>query len=210
MIHSVHPYSPVGVDGTTLERVHRHSLARPPDPQVRRRAAGLRSLRKGTALAGDIPIVVVGNLVADPELKFTPSGAAVVNFTVASTARKFDRETNTWKDGDKVFMRCNAWRGLAENVAESFTKGMRVMASGVLRQRSYETKEGEKRSVMELEAEEVGPSLKYATAAVNKISRSGSSETGGNSGGNKAAADPWTTGGGAADPWGSSSGEPPY
>ena len=118
-------------------------------------------------------ITVVGNLTADPELRFTPSGAAVANFTVASTPRIFDRQTNEWKDGDALFMRCSIWREAAENVAESLTRGSRVIAQGRLKQRSYETREGEKRTVVELEVDEIGPSLKYATAKVNKASRSG-------------------------------------
>ena len=122
-------------------------------------------------MAGETVITVVGNLTADPELRFTPSGAAVANFTVASTPRTFDRQSGEWKDGDALFMRCNVWRQAAENVAETLTRGMRVMVSGRLRQRSFETREGEKRTVVELEVDEVGPSLRYATAKVNKVSR---------------------------------------
>jgi single-strand DNA-binding protein len=122
-------------------------------------------------MAGETVITVVGNLTADPELRFTPSGAAVANFTVASTPRNFDRQSGEWKDGEALFMRCNVWRQAAENVAETLTRGMRVMVSGRLKQRSYETREGEKRTVVELEVDEVGPSLKYATAKVNRISR---------------------------------------
>src|SRR6187455_3288870 len=124
-------------------------------------------------MAGETTITLVGNLTADPELRFTPSGAAVANFTVASTPRTFDRQTNEWKDGEALFMRCSIWRDAAENVAESLTKGARVIVSGRLKQRSYETREGEKRTVVELEVEEVGPSLKYATAKVNRASRGG-------------------------------------
>ena len=124
-------------------------------------------------MAGDTIITVVGNLTADPELRFTPSGAAVANFTVASTPRIFDRQSNEWKDGDALFMRCNIWREAAENVAESLTRGSRVIVQGRLKQRSYETREGEKRTVVELEVDEIGPSLRYATAKVNKASRSG-------------------------------------
>ena len=124
-------------------------------------------------MAGDTVITVVGNLTADPELRFTPSGAAVANFTVASTPRIFDRQSNEWKDGDALFMRCSIWREAAENVAESLTRGSRVIAQGRLKQRSYETREGEKRTVVELEVDEIGPSLRYATAKVNKASRSG-------------------------------------
>ena len=124
-------------------------------------------------MAGDTIITVVGNLTADPELRFTPSGAAVANFTVASTPRIFDRQANEWKDGDALFMRCSIWREAAENVAESLTRGSRVIVQGRLKQRSYETREGEKRTVVELEVDEIGPSLRYATAKVNKASRSG-------------------------------------
>ena len=124
-------------------------------------------------MAGDTIITVVGNLTADPELRFTPSGAAVANFTVASTPRMFDRQTNEWKDGEALFLRCNIWREAAENVAESLTRGSRVIVSGRLKQRSFETREGEKRTVVELEVDEIGPSLRYATAKVNKASRSG-------------------------------------
>ena len=124
-------------------------------------------------MAGETVITVVGNLTADPELRFTPSGAAVANFTVASTPRTFDRQSGEWKDGEALFLRCNIWRQAAENVAESLTRGMRVVVQGRLRQRSYETKEGEKRTVVELEVDEIGPSLRYATAKVNKVSRGG-------------------------------------
>ena len=128
-------------------------------------------------------ITVVGNLTADPELRFTPSGAAVANFTVASTPRIFDRQSNEWKDGDALFMRCSIWREAAENVAESLTRGSRVVVQGRLKQRSYETREGEKRTVVELEVDEIGPSLRYATAKVNKASRSGGGGGGFGSGG---------------------------
>ncbi|GLZ28108.1 single-stranded DNA-binding protein [Lentzea sp. NBRC 105346] len=122
-------------------------------------------------MAGETTITVVGNLTADPELRFTQSGAAVASFTVASTPRTFDRQSGEWKDGEALFMRCNVWRQVAENVAESLTRGSRVLVSGRLRQRSFETKEGEKRTVVELEVDEIGPSLRYATAKVNKVSR---------------------------------------
>jgi len=145
-------------------------------------------------MAGDTLITVVGNLTADPELRFTPSGAAVANFTVASTPRQFDRQSGEWKDGEALFMRCNIWRQAAENVAETLTRGSRVIVSGRLKQRSYETREGEKRTVVELEVDEVGPSLRYATAKVNKVSRG--SGGGGFGGGGSA-------GGPADDPWGS-------
>ncbi len=134
-------------------------------------------------MAGDTIITVVGNLTADPELRFTPSGAAVANFTVASTPRIFDRQSNEWKDGDALFMRCSIWREAAENVAESLTRGSRVIVQGRLKQRSYETREGEKRTVVELEVDEIGPSLRYATAKVNKASRSGGGGGGFGSGG---------------------------
>ena len=134
-------------------------------------------------MAGDTVITVVGNLTADPELRFTPSGAAVANFTVASTPRTFDKATNEWKDGEALFLRCSVWRQAAENVAESLTKGTAVIVQGRLKQRSYETKEGEKRTVYELDVEEVGPSLKFASAKVNRTSRGGSGSGFGGSGG---------------------------
>jgi len=158
-------------------------------------------------VAGDTVITVIGNLTADPELRFTPSGAAVANFTVASTPRQFDRQTNEWKDGEALFLRCNIWREAAENVAESLTRGSRVIVSGRLKQRSFETREGEKRTVVELEVDEIGPSLKYATAKVNKASRSGGG--GGGFGGGGGSRQPAQSGGGGAapaggdDPWGS-------
>jgi single-strand DNA-binding protein len=163
-------------------------------------------------MAGETVITVVGNLTADPELRFTPSGAAVANFTIASTPRTFDRQTGEWKDGEALFLRCNIWRQAAENVAETLTRGMRVVAQGRLRQRSFETKEGEKRTVVELEVDEIGPSLRYATAKVNKVSRGGGG--GGFGGGapspaSQPADDPW----GSAPPAGSSGGfsdEPPF
>jgi single-strand DNA-binding protein len=157
-------------------------------------------------VAGDTVITVIGNLTADPELRFTPSGAAVANFTVASTPRTFDRQTNEWKDGEALFLRCSIWREAAENVAESLTRGSRVIVSGRLKQRSFETREGEKRTVVELEVDEIGPSLKYATAKVNKASRSGGGG-GGFGGGGGASRQPaaQSSGGSAAseDPWGS-------
>ncbi|TVT23965.1 single-stranded DNA-binding protein, partial [Amycolatopsis rhizosphaerae] len=129
-------------------------------------------------MAGDTVVTVIGNLTADPELRFTPSGAAVANFTVASTPRTFDRASGEWKDGEALFLHCNAWRQRAENIAESLTRGTRVLVEGRLKQRSYETKEGEKRTVVELEVDEVGPSLRYATAKVNKAGRSGGGASG--------------------------------
>jgi single-strand DNA-binding protein len=146
-------------------------------------------------MAGETPITVVGNLTADPELRFTPSGAAVANFTVASTPRTFDRQTNDWKDGESLFLNCSVWRQAAENAAESLTRGMRVIVSGRLKARSYETREGEKRTVFEIDVDEVGPSMKYATAKVTKTSRGGGG--GGQSYG--------SGGGGGDDPWASSS-----
>src|SRR6187401_3752030 len=121
-------------------------------------------------MAGETPITVVGNLTADPELRFTPSGAAVANFTIASTPRTFDRQANEWKDGEALFLRASCWREFAEHVAGSLTKGSRVIATGRLKQRSYETKEGEKRTAIELEVDEIGPSLRYATAQVTRAS----------------------------------------
>ena len=156
-------------------------------------------------MAGDTVITVIGNLTADPELRFTPSGAAVANFTVASTPRMFDRQTNEWKDGEALFLRCNIWREAAENVAESLTRGSRVIVSGRLKQRSFETREGEKRTVVELEVDEIGPSLKYATAKVNKASRSGGGGGFGGGGGGSRQPAAQSSGGSAAseDPWGS-------
>jgi len=124
-------------------------------------------------MAGETTITVIGNLTNDPELRFTPSGSAVANFTIASTPRTFDRQSNEWKDGETLFLRAAVWREAAENVAESLTKGMRVIVSGRLKSRSYETKEGEKRTVIELEVDEIGPSLRYANAKVNRTQRSG-------------------------------------
>ncbi|HME75791.1 MAG TPA: single-stranded DNA-binding protein [Mycobacterium sp.] len=155
-------------------------------------------------MAGDTTITVVGNLTADPELRFTPSGAAVANFTVASTPRIYDRQSGEWKDGEALFLRCNIWREAAENVAESLTRGSRVIVQGRLKQRSFETREGEKRTVFEVEVDEIGPSLRYATAKVNKASRSGGGG-GGFGGGGGGSRQPAQTGGGGAsdDPWGS-------
>jgi single-strand DNA-binding protein len=170
-------------------------------------------------VAGDTVITVVGNLTADPELRFTPSGAAVANFTVASTPRTFDKNSNEWKDGEALFLRCSVWRQAAENVAESLHKGTAVIVQGRLKQRSYETKEGEKRTVYELDVDEIGPSLKFATAKVTKASRSGGGGQSFGGGGGS------SSGGGAPsggdDPWastpassGASSGgwsdEPPF
>ena len=133
--------------------------------------------------AGDTQITIVGNLVDDPQLRYTPTGNAVANFRVASTPRFMDRATNEWKDGDSLFLTCNVWRQPAENVAESLQRGMRVIVSGRLRQRSYETKEGEKRTVYEVEVDEVGPSLRNASAKVTRSARSGGGQGGGFGGG---------------------------
>ena len=157
-------------------------------------------------MAGDTVITVVGNLTADPELRFTPSGAAVANFTVASTPRTFDKNTNEWKDGDALFLRCAVWREAAENVAESLHKGTAVIVQGRLKQRSYETKEGEKRTVVELDVEEVGPTLRRASAKVTKAQRSGGggqSYGGGNSGGGSNSGGGAAQTGGGSDPWAS-------
>jgi single-strand DNA-binding protein len=156
-------------------------------------------------VAGDTTITVVGNLTADPELRFTPSGAAVANFTVASTPRIYDRQSGEWKDGEALFLRCNIWREAAENVAESLTRGSRVIVQGRLKQRSFETREGEKRTVFEVEVDEIGPSLRYATAKVNKASRSGGGGGGFGAGGGGSRQPAAKTGGGGAsdDPWGS-------
>ncbi len=158
-------------------------------------------------MAGDTTITVVGNLTADPELRFTPSGAAVANFTVASTPRIFDRQSSEWKDGEALFLRCNIWREAAENVAESLTRGSRVIVTGRLKQRSFETREGEKRTVFEVEVDEIGPSLRYATAKVNKASRSGGGGGGfggggGGGGGSRQGSAPASSAP-ADDPWGS-------
>ena len=182
--------------------------------------------------AGDTQITIAGNLVDDPELRFTPAGQPVAKFRIASTPRYLDKTTNEWKDGDSLFLTCNVWRQAAENVAESLQRGMRVIVSGRLRQRSYETKEGEKRTVYEVEVDDVGPSLRNASAKVNRVARSGSGEGGGYGGGQRssgggsgssgggrpAAADGGQggSGGGESDPWatdgpgGGYSDEPPF
>jgi single-strand DNA-binding protein len=182
-------------------------------------------------MAGETVITVVGNLTDDPELRFTPSGAAVANFTVASTPRSFNKQTNEWEDGEALFLRCSIWRQAAENVAESLQRGMRVVVQGRLRARTWETREGEKRTSFEIDVEEIGPSLKFATAKVNRVSRGGGgggySSGGGQQGGAAAPADdPWATpapqgsaapAGGQApagnDPWGApgvANDEPPF
>ncbi len=160
-------------------------------------------------MAGDTIITLVGNLVDDPELRFTGSGVAVANFRVASTPRTFDRQANEWKDGETLFMSCSVWRQYAENVAESLTKGTRVIVSGRLKQRSYETQAGERRTVVELEVDEVGPVLRNATAKVNRISREGGFSGGG--GGQSAPAnDPWSSPQSGGDSWGGSADQPPF
>ena len=161
---------------------------------------------------GDTNITVVGNLVADPELRFTPSGAAVANFRVASTPRFFDKNSNEWRDGDSLFLSCSVWRQYAENVAESLQKGMRVIVSGRLKQRSYETQQGEKRTVFEVEVDEVGPALKNATAKVNRVMRQ---DGGGGQGGGQGGGFGGNQGGAPQpnnDPWasGPSNDEPPF
>ena len=147
-------------------------------------------------MAGETIVTVVGNLTADPELRFTPSGAPVANFTVASTPRTFDKSRNEWVDGDALFMRCALWREAAENVAETLTKGMRVIVQGRLTQRAYETREGEKRTVVELQVDEIGPSLRYATARVERTQRGGGRAP-------APATDPWTAAPASSD-------EPPF
>jgi len=155
-------------------------------------------------MAGETTITVVGNLTDDPELRFTPSGAAVAKFRIASTPRTLDRQSGEWKDGEPLFLACNIWRDAAEHVAESLQRGARVIVQGRLRQRSYETREGEKRTVYELEVDEIGPSLRYATAKVQKMARSGGGGGGfGSSGGGGGGRAPGGTGGNSNfdDPW---------
>ena len=169
--------------------------------------------------AGDTQITIAGNLVDDPELRFTPAGQPVARFRVASTPRFRDNSTGEWKDGDSLFLTCNVWRQAAEHVAESLTRGTRVIVSGRLRQRSYETKEGEKRTVYEVEVDDVGPSLRNASAKVNKVARNGSTQTApggpvGRPAGGQPAGVP-AAGGGDADPWASDGSggytdEPPF
>ena len=185
-------------------------------------------------MAGETVITVVGNLVDDPELRFTPSGAAVANFRIASTPRTFDRQSNEWKDGDSLFLSCAVWRQAAENVAESLTKGTRVVVQGRLKSRQYETREGERRTVFEIDVDEVGPSLKYASAKVTRTTRQSGGGYSGGSGGGAPADDPWASSapqgqqgggsggqqggqsrpqGGQSDPWGAPgvpSDEPPF
>ncbi len=160
---------------------------------------------------GDIPVTLVGNLTNDPELRFTPSGQAVASFTVASSTRVQDKQSGEWRDGDTTFLRCNIWRQYAENVAESLQRGMRVVVSGRLKQRSYETKEGEKRTVYEVEVDDVGPALRYATAKVTKVTRQGGGGGGFGGGGGATpsgpADDPWST---PAPSSGAALDEPPF
>ena len=162
-------------------------------------------------MANDTTITLIGNLTSDPELRFTPSVSAVANFTLASTPRAFDRQSNEWKDGETLFLRASVWREAAENVAESLTKGMRVIVEGRLKSRSYETKEGEKRTVIELEVDEIGPSLKYANAKVNRTQRSGGQSNGGGNGGQASGGNWGGTPAAQEDPWGNGpTSEPPF
>ncbi|MFC0507194.1 single-stranded DNA-binding protein [Micromonospora costi] len=177
-------------------------------------------MREEMVMAGDTTITVIGNLTDDPELRFTPSGAAVAKFRVASTPRFMDRASGEWKDGEPLFLSCTVWRQAAEHVAESLQRGARVIVSGRLRQRSYETREGEKRTVIELEVDEIGPSLRYATAKVQKMSRSGGGGGGfgggggGGQGGGGNFDDPWASAAPAPSRSGSGGGnfdeEPPF
>lgn len=176
-------------------------------------------------MAGETVITVIGNLTGDPEMRATPSGSMVANFTIASTPRTFDRQTNEWKDGEAMFLRCSLWREQAENAVESLTKGMRVIAQGNLKMRSYDDKEGNRRTATELEVDEIGPSLRFASAKVTRTNRSGGGNRGTQSqppqqnqpqqggGWNAPAADPWSTGGnhpqGNGGGWGSPSNDEP-
>src|SRR5215831_1478651 len=191
--------------------------------ELTRRAPGILGTESREMAAGDTQITIAGNLVDDPELRFTPSGQPVAKFRVASTPRFRDNTTGEWKDGDSLFLTCNVWRQAAENVAESLTRGMRVIVSGRLRQRSYETKEGEKRTVYEVEVDDVGPSLRNASAKVNRVARSGGGDGGGyggqrssgGSGGRSSGGQGGGYGGGESDPWatdgpGGYSDEPPF
>ena len=183
-------------------------------------------------MAGETVITVVGNLTADPELRFTPNGAAVANFTVASTPRIYDRQANEWRDGDAMFLNCSVWRQYAEHVAESLSKGARVIVQGRLKSRTFETREGEKRTVFEIDVDEVGPSLRYATAQVTRTTGGGGGQGGSwqgnqnsggqqgnqNSGGQQGGGESWSSGGsggggnrGGNDPWAqASTDEPPF
>ena len=160
---------------------------------------------------GETTITVVGNLTADPELRFLPTGAAVASFTVASTPRAFDKASGEWKDGEALFMRCSVWRQYAENVAESLTKGQRVIATGRLKQRSYEDREGVKRTVVELDVEEVGPALRFATAKVTKATRSNGASNGQGGGDPFTSPAPAGVGAAADGTWGGGyTDEPPF
>jgi single-strand DNA-binding protein len=152
-------------------------------------------------MANETTLTVIGTLGGDPELRFVASGAAVASFSIASTPRTFDRQANEWKDGETLWLRCSAWRQMAENIAESLTKGSRVIVQGRLKQRSWEDKDGQRRTVVELDVDEIGPSLRYATAKVTKANRDGGG--GGGFGGGQGSADPWSTPGGTSD-------EPPF
>lgn len=169
-------------------------------------------------MANETPITVIGNLTADPELRYTPSGSAVANFTVASTPRTFNRQTNEWEDGDAMFLGCAVWRQYAENVAESLSKGMRVIVTGYLKSRTYDTREGERRTVFEIDVQEIGPALRYATARVTRTPAGGGTS---HSRPQQQAAtgnDPWarpqqqpvTAGNTGRDPWATPSAEPPF
>lgn len=169
-------------------------------------------------MAGETPITIIGNIVAEPELRFTPAGAAVCNFRVASTPRRYNSQTNQWEDGEAMFLTCNAWKHLAENTAESLAKGMRVIVTGKLKQRSFQTREGENRSVFEIDVEEVGPSLRYSTAQVNRNPREGGGQQSPNQQqaqqnaqqglGAQPAGDPWQSQGGFSGQ--GSNDEPPF
>ena len=170
-------------------------------------------------MSGETVITIIGNLTADPELKFTTSGVAAARFTIASTPRQFDKTTNQWVDGTAMFMPCTAWRDLAEHVAESLTRGMRVIVTGRLAQHNWQTPEGEKRSRLQLEVDEIGPSLRFANAKVTKATRNGANSASGFGGGPAAQNDPWATGApapagaGAGAGWGSPAAggdEPPF
>jgi len=200
----------------TVRRPDKRPTARTHTPTARLVREGLT---KETAVAGETVITVIGNLTNDPELRFTPSGAAVASFTVASTPRMLDKATNEWKDGDALFLRCSIWRQAAENVAESLQRGARVVVTGRLKQRSFETKEGEKRTVVELDVDEVGPSLKYATAKITKASRGSGGGGGGygngspqgaSSGASATSDDPWASAPAGAGGGGGWSDEPPF
>lgn len=169
-------------------------------------------------MAGETQITVIGNLTQDPELRFTPNGAAVANFTVASTPRTYDSAAGEWKDGDAMFLRCSIWRQAAENVAETLTKGMRVIVHGRLRSRSYDDREGNRRTVFEIDVDEVGPSLRYATAKVNRTTSGGGGNWNNNGGNQASSGDNWSGGGSSSvnrgpvnNPWeGAQSDEPPF